>query len=172
MSDAVIFRVFKLPESLLTAMREKRDEVETTNVCFLADAVDSHLPRLIEELRRLGFGVHGGDQQVARLPLSDESATLSLLREAAETVGLPATKLVELCLVAAVQPREPQSDDADGGQSRTKPPGRIRDAPDDNVKRTRPEMNDRHASVAVRMPGVNHCCINLTALSYRICPIG
>lgn len=106
MSDAVIYRVFKLPESLLTAMREKRDEVETTNVRFLADAVDSHLPRLIEELRRLGFGVHGGDQQVARLPLSDESATLSLLREAAETVGLPATKLVELCLAAAVQPRE------------------------------------------------------------------
>ncbi len=106
MSDAVIYRVFKLPESLLTAMREKRDEVETTNVRFLSDAVDSHLPRLIEELRRLGFGVHGGDQQVARLPLSDESATLSLLREAAETVRLPATKLVELCLVAAVQPRE------------------------------------------------------------------
>ena len=104
MSDAVTYRVFKLPESLLTAMREKRDEVETTNVRFLADAVDSHLPRLIEELRRLGFGVHGGDQQMARLPLSDESATLSLLREAAETVGLPATKLVELCLVAAVQP--------------------------------------------------------------------
>ncbi len=106
MSDAVIYRVFKLPESLLTAMREKRDEVETTNVRFLADAVDSHLPGLVEELQRLGFGVHGGDQQMARLPFSDESATLSLLKEAAETVGLPATKLVELCLVAAVQPRE------------------------------------------------------------------
>ena len=133
MSDAVIYRVFKLPESLLTAMREKRDEVETTNVRFLADAVDSHLPRLIEELRRLGFGVHGGDQQMARLPLSDESATLSLLREAAETVGLPATKLVELCLVAAVQPREtpkrrrrrrPKSDEA--ARTNSKRPRRQR----------------------------------------------
>ncbi len=133
MSDAVIYRVFKLPKSLLTAMREKRDEVETTNVRFLADAVDSHLPRLIEELRRLGFGVHGGDQQVARLPLSDESATLSLLREAAETVGLPATTLVELCLVAAVQPREtpkrrrrrrPKSDEA--ARTNSKRPRRQR----------------------------------------------
>jgi hypothetical protein len=65
----------------------------------------------------------------------------------------------------------PQSDDADGGQSRTKPPGRIRNAPDDNVERTRPEMNDRHASVAIRMPGVNRCCIIVTAQSCRICPI-
>ena len=75
MSDAFIYRVFKLPESLLTAMREKRDEVKTTNVRFLADAVDRHLPGLVEDLQRLGFGVHGGDQQMARLPLSDESAT-------------------------------------------------------------------------------------------------
>ena len=92
-----IYRVFKLPESLLTAMREKRDEVETTNVRFLADAVDRHLPGLVEDLQVLGFGVHGGDQQMARLPVSDESATHhSLLNEAAATVGLPATKLVEL----------------------------------------------------------------------------
>jgi len=72
MSDAVIYRVFTLPESLLTAMRKKRDEVETTNVRFLADAVDRHLPNLAEELQRLGFGVHDGDHQMARLPLSDE----------------------------------------------------------------------------------------------------
>ena len=64
----------------------------------------------------------------------------------------------------------PQSDDADGGRSRTKPPGQIRNAPDGNVKRTRPEMNDRHASVAIRMPGVNRCYIILTARSCQICP--
>jgi hypothetical protein len=104
MSDPVIYRVFKLPAPLLTAMRLTRDQVKTTNVRFLAEAVDSHLPSLVEELQRLGFGVHRGDQRVARLPFSDESATLSLLRDAAETVGLPATKLLELCLVAAVQP--------------------------------------------------------------------
>ena len=104
MSDAVIYRVFKLPASLLTSMREKRDQVETTNVRFLADAIDSHLPNLVKELQRLGFGLHGGDQQVARLPFSDESATLSLLRDAAEMVGLPTTKLLELCLVAALHP--------------------------------------------------------------------
>ena len=68
--------------------------------------VDYHLPGLVEELQRLGFGVHGGNQLTARLPLSDEFATLSLLREAAETVGLPAARLLEICLVAAVKPRE------------------------------------------------------------------
>jgi hypothetical protein len=107
MSNAVIYRVFKLPASLLTAMREKRDQVETTNARFLAEAIDSHLPNLVKELQRLGFGVHGGDQQVARLPFS-ESVTLSLLKDAAETVGLPSTKLLELCLVAAVQPHSKQ----------------------------------------------------------------
>ena len=104
MSDPVIYRVIKLPASLLTAMREKRDQVETTNVRFLAEAIDSHLPNLVKELQRLGFGLHGGDQQVARLPFSEESAILSLLRDAAETVGLPSTKLLELCLVAALHP--------------------------------------------------------------------
>lgn len=102
MSDAVIYRVFKLPTSLLAAIRDKRDQVETTNVRFLADAVDSHLPSLVKELQRLGFGLHGGDQQVARLPFS--GATLSLLRTAAEVVDLPTTKLLELCLVAALHP--------------------------------------------------------------------
>ena len=104
MPDPVIYRVIKLPASLLTAMREKRDQVETTNVRFLAEAVDSHLPNLVKELQRLGFGLHGGAQQAARLPFSDESATLSLLRDAAEMVGLPSTKLLELCLVAALYP--------------------------------------------------------------------
>jgi hypothetical protein len=106
MSDPVIYRVFKLPASLLTAMREKRDQVETTNVRFLAEAVDSHLPNLVEELQRLGFGVHGGDQKVARLPFTDEAVTLGQLKEAAETVGLPVTRLLELCVVATLRPQE------------------------------------------------------------------
>lgn len=133
MSDAVIYRVFKLPASLLTSMREKRDQVETTNVRFLADAIDSHLPNLVKELQRLGFGLHGGDQQVTRLPFSDESATLSLLRDAAEVVGLPTTKLLELCLVAALHPhtrpkrrrrRRPKSDEA--ARTNSKRPRRQR----------------------------------------------
>ena len=106
MSDSVTYRVVKLPDSLLTAVREKRDQSETTNASFLAAAVEEHLPRLIEELQRIGFGVYAGDARTARLPFSDEAAVLGQLKEGAELVGLPTTRLLELCLVAAVQPRK------------------------------------------------------------------
>ena len=85
MSDSVTYRVVKLPESLLTGVRKKRDQDETANASFVAAAV------------------------------------LGQLKEGAETINLPATRLLELCLVAAVQPREtpkrrrrrrPKSDEA------------------------------------------------------------
>jgi len=106
MSDSVTYRVVKLPDSLLTAVREKRDHDETTNANFLATAVENHLPRLIEELQRLGFGAYAGDTKTARLPFSDDAAVLGQLKEGAELVGLPTTRLLELCLVAAVTPGE------------------------------------------------------------------
>ena len=106
MSDASTYRVVNLPESLLVTMREARDHAETTNAQFLADAVDRHLPRLVHDLQRLGMGAYSGHLKPARLPFSDDDATLGRLREAADTVGLPVTKLLELCLVAAVRPPE------------------------------------------------------------------
>jgi hypothetical protein len=106
MSESVTYRVVKLPETLLTAVREKRDQSETTNASFLATAVENHLPRLIDELQRLGFGTHGGSLATARFPFSDEAAVLGQLKEGAELVGLPATRLLTLCLVAAVTPGE------------------------------------------------------------------
>ena len=106
MSDSVTYRVVKLPESLLTAVRKKRDQDETTNASFVAAAVEDHLPRLIEELQRIGFGVYAGDTRTARLPFSDDAAVLGQLKEGVEIINLPATRLLELCLVAAVQPRE------------------------------------------------------------------
>jgi len=48
MSDSVTYRVMKLPESLLTAVREKPDQDETNNASFVAAAVEDHLPRLVE----------------------------------------------------------------------------------------------------------------------------
>ena len=105
MSDTgTVYRVLRVPKSLLAAMREQRDKTQTTNVQFLAAAVDDHLPRLVSDLQRLGFTSRGEARQAARLPFSDDDATLGRLREAADTVGLPTTKLLELCLVAAVRP--------------------------------------------------------------------
>ena len=101
-----IHRVLKVPESLLAAMREQRDQTQTTNAQFLAAAVDEHLPRLVSDLQRLGFTGCEETRRAARLPFSDDEATLGRLREAADAVGLPVTKLLELCLVAAVRPAE------------------------------------------------------------------
>lgn len=106
MSDSVTYRVVKLPEPLLTAVREKRDQDQTTNASFVAAAFEDHLPRLLEELQRIGFGIYAGDARTARLPFSDDAAVLGQLRDGTELVGLPATRLLELCLVAAVQPRK------------------------------------------------------------------
>jgi hypothetical protein len=124
MSDtANTYRVVKVPQSLLDAMRQTRDQAHVTNARFLADAINNHLPGLIAELTRLGFGARGESLRAARLPFSDESGTLGLLKEAGDTVGLPATTLLELCLRAAVRPREepkrrrgrsPKSDESAG----------------------------------------------------------
>mgnify|MGYP001599444351 CR=1 FL=1 len=106
MSDSVTYRVLKLPNSLLTAIREARDQAKTTNASFLASAVDIHLSKLVEDLRRLGFGSYSADQRAARFPFTDEAATLGQLKEAAEAVGLPVTRLLELCVVATLRPQE------------------------------------------------------------------
>ena len=53
------YRVVKVPDSLLVAMRTARDQSKTTNAHFLAAAVNVHLPDLVAELQRLGFGTRG-----------------------------------------------------------------------------------------------------------------
>jgi len=101
-----IYRVVRFPQTLLTAMRAARDAAESTNARYIANVVDDRLPELLDDLKRIGFGAFAGKSQTARLPFSDESATLGQLKEAAETVGLPMTKLLELCMVAAVRARQ------------------------------------------------------------------
>jgi hypothetical protein len=108
MSDTtdVTYRVIRLPQSLLTAIRNARDQAEVTNAQFISDAVENHLPKFVTELCRLGFGDREGVMSTSRLPFADESAVLGQLREASESVGLPVTRLLELCLVATIQQTE------------------------------------------------------------------
>ena len=58
MSDSTdaIYRVVRFSQPLLTAMRTARDAAQTTNARFIAAAVDDHLPGLLKELKRIGFG--------------------------------------------------------------------------------------------------------------------
>jgi hypothetical protein len=110
MSDSTnTYRVLKIPDTILTAMRRARDQIKTTNVDFLATSVDNYLPGLVAELQRLGFTACDESARAARLPFSDEHATLGQLKEASEVVGLPVTKLLELCLIARLRcPQEPK----------------------------------------------------------------
>ena len=175
MPDSVIYRVVKLPETLLTAVREKRDQEETTNASFVAAAVEDHLPRLIEELQRIGFGVCAGDTKTARLPFSDDAAVLGQLKEAAEMVGLPTTRLLKLCLVTAVTPGEGWK----RRRRRTPKSNKVAKAnskgPDGNVKSTRPHVTGHRTRLSIivvliathaTQPGTKQClCLTSVTLA-------
>ena len=61
MSDSTnTYRVLKIPDTILTAMRRARDQIKTTNVDFLATSVDNYLPGLVAELQRLAAKTEGG----------------------------------------------------------------------------------------------------------------
>jgi hypothetical protein len=100
----LVFRTIRLPESLQKAMRSARDVAELTNEAFVAQAIEQNLPRLIDELTKLGFGTCKGKMHPTRLPFSDKSGTLSRLRKASNRVELPMTQLLAACLLAASSP--------------------------------------------------------------------
>lgn len=104
----LVYRVFALPADLREAVREARTRTGLTNRAFVAEAVAAHVPVLVSELTRLGFGRSGGPTRPARLPFSPEAGTLDALRRASEEVGVPASHLLLLCLTAAsaAQPLE------------------------------------------------------------------
>lgn len=99
----VKYRVIRLPDTLRTTIRATRDAQKWTNAEFVGKAVEQQLPTLIASLQSLGFGNLGGQTRPMRLPFADEYGSLDLLREASETVGLPATQLLALCFVAATK---------------------------------------------------------------------
>jgi hypothetical protein len=110
----VKFRVIRLPDSLRTAIRVARDANEWTNAEFVGRAVEQELPKLLESLRKLGFDRLGGQTRPMRLPFADDYGSLDLLREASQTVGLPAIQLMALCFLAATKDGPAVSDGQHG----------------------------------------------------------
>jgi hypothetical protein len=110
----VKFRVIRLPDSLRTAIRVARDANEWTNAEFVGRAVEQELPKLLESLRKLGFDRLGGQTRPMRLPFADDYGSLDLLREASQTVGLPAIQLLALCFLAATKDGPAVSDGQHG----------------------------------------------------------
>lgn len=96
-----IYRVIRLPQQLRIAIQTARDANKQTNEQFVAAAVEQHLPRIIDSLRKLGFGSSEGKLVPVRLPFSDESGTLPALKDASEIIGIPTVQLLSLCLSAA-----------------------------------------------------------------------
>jgi hypothetical protein len=97
----ITYRVLRLPASLLDAMRKNRDESDSTNIEFVAEAVSVHLPRILDALRALGLGSLKGKRRPARLPFSAEADTLKTLRAASNETSISAIQLLAMCLFAA-----------------------------------------------------------------------
>lgn len=97
------FRVVRLPEPLITAMKQSREAADQTNQEFIAKSVETHLPNILETLRSAGLGIAKGKRRAARLPFSTKLKTLETLRTASDTVGLPAIQLLSICLNVATK---------------------------------------------------------------------
>lgn len=87
------FRVIKLADAAKQRMRLARGE--TTNQQFIEQAVSDQLGSLLEELAAVGIEPLT-DAGPVRLPFSD--TTLGLLKEASESVNIPAVQLLRICL--------------------------------------------------------------------------
>lgn len=96
------YRVVKLPKKLRDSTRKQRDEQGVTNQEFVEAAVDTQLPVLLDNLRKLGFGFRRGNSVTARFPFSDKAKTLDKLRKVSNEVQVPSVRLLEICLESSV----------------------------------------------------------------------
>jgi hypothetical protein len=92
------FRVIRLPKALRNSIKVARDLANQTNLEFVANAVDKNLPKLVNDLRRLGFTVNRGELRPTRLPFSVQKGTLKSLGKASASIGIPAVHLLAVCL--------------------------------------------------------------------------
>lgn len=92
-----LYRVYDLDEPLREAIRSRRASLGLSVAEFLAESVTQELPGLVRSLSDLGL-VASPETGVrpARLPVSE--SILERLREAGGHVGLPASRLLLLCL--------------------------------------------------------------------------
>jgi hypothetical protein len=95
-----VFRVYYVPEPLREAIRTRRTALGLPVARFVAESVAHELGPLVRALGELGLsGRPGEGVRPVRLPLSEES--LGDLRRAGDQVGLPASRLLLLCLARA-----------------------------------------------------------------------
>ncbi|MHC4404874.1 MAG: hypothetical protein ACYTG0_34945 [Planctomycetota bacterium] len=98
-TQETIYRVYRVPELLRKAMRQKRAKRNETVQEFIQTAVAGELPRLVESLGKLYIGPADPEARPAKLPL-DERLLTSLKRASADT-GLSQSQLLLACLRTA-----------------------------------------------------------------------
>jgi hypothetical protein len=95
-----VYRVYHLPEDLRSALRERRQVMGQTVREFVAYAIETELPGLVQLLREQ-LPVPGGEVRPARLPLTER--LLEALKQAGDETGLPASRLLLACLARAAR---------------------------------------------------------------------
>ena len=90
------YRTYPLDEQLRELMKAYRDSHGQTTAAFLADAIVEHLPTIVTELQAIGIPSSKGKARPARLPM--DSRTLDVLKQGAESTGIPATRLLAACI--------------------------------------------------------------------------
>jgi hypothetical protein len=101
-TQETIYRVYRLPEDLRAKLKARRIKFHATTAQVLQNAIDEALPRLVSELKALGFGFDGVKKRPARLPMSD--GMLSSLKIASKQVGIDASKLLQAALQLMTTP--------------------------------------------------------------------
>ena len=98
-TQETVYRVYRVPEPLRKAMRQKRAQRGQTVQEFIETAVVDELPRLVESLGNLHIGAADPDARPAKLPLDER--LLANLKGASIETGLSQSQLLLASLRAA-----------------------------------------------------------------------
>jgi hypothetical protein len=113
-------RVIAIAEGTRERMRGRREALGLTLRGFVQHAVASELPPLLAALEELGLAVDpAAATRPIRLPLDPDRQ--QELREAGARCGLPAARLLELCLDRASRRKRRRCRDAGGDGSEAAP---------------------------------------------------
>lgn len=97
------YRTLYLPKSLRQSVQAQRDARTQSNKEYTSQAVTKHLPKIQNQLIKLGFYNDDDAQKVmVRLPFDDHAGTLAHLQDASQTTGIPLKHLLRACLIQAV----------------------------------------------------------------------
>lgn len=94
------FRTIRVSEPLRTAIKRRRKQLDLTLYDFVKEAA-AELAPLTREVERLGLPAARSTDRPARLPLDD--ALIEMYRQASQSTGIPATRLLLATLQRAAQ---------------------------------------------------------------------